>query len=233
MECHARRPDGAYDFTNWLGKGGHEMRGPFGTVTVRNITSHAKSGIGEWTNAEIKRSLTQGVSRDGRPFKPPMARQVWFSRMTETDLDAIVAYVRTVPPLEYGAPVAIQWTGLLANCVAFTRGGRGRGTPAANRRPLRLWRNPDSTIGVHVARAVRSINFGSGFHVAPGRAVDAAAYERFTGRWSRLFCAVGACSKLTLSRPCFGKCPVLIGGCRKFGGGCSRETYFKRGVSFV
>ena len=46
MECHARRPDGAYDFTNWLGKGGHEMRGPYGTVTVRNITSHPKSGIG-------------------------------------------------------------------------------------------------------------------------------------------------------------------------------------------
>ena len=32
-----------------------------------------------------------------------------------------------------------------------------------------------------------SINehFGAGFHVAPGRAVDALAYDRFTGRWSR------------------------------------------------
>ena len=100
MECHARRPDGDYDYTNWLGKGGHEMKGPFGTVTVRNITSHPKSGIGEWTDAEIKRALTEGISRDGRPFKPPMARQVWFSRMTATDLNAIVAYVRTIPPLE-------------------------------------------------------------------------------------------------------------------------------------
>lgn len=100
MDCHARRPDGAHDFTNWLGKGGFEMRGPFGTVTVRNITSHPKSGIGEWTDAEIKRALTHGVSRDERPFKLPMARQVWFSRMAEADLDAIVAYVRTIPPLE-------------------------------------------------------------------------------------------------------------------------------------
>jgi SAM-dependent methyltransferase len=32
-----------------------------------------------------------------------------------------------------------------------------------------------------------STNFGPGFHVAPGRAVDASAYDRFTGRWSRLF----------------------------------------------
>jgi ubiquinone/menaquinone biosynthesis C-methylase UbiE len=32
-----------------------------------------------------------------------------------------------------------------------------------------------------------SVDFGSGFHVAPGHAVDAAAYDSWTGRWSRLF----------------------------------------------
>jgi SAM-dependent methyltransferase len=32
-----------------------------------------------------------------------------------------------------------------------------------------------------------SANFGAGFHVAPGRAIDASAYDRFTGRGSRLF----------------------------------------------
>jgi ubiquinone/menaquinone biosynthesis C-methylase UbiE len=30
-------------------------------------------------------------------------------------------------------------------------------------------------------------NFGSGFHAAPGRAVDISAYDRYIGRWSRLF----------------------------------------------
>jgi ubiquinone/menaquinone biosynthesis C-methylase UbiE len=30
-------------------------------------------------------------------------------------------------------------------------------------------------------------NFGPGLHVAPGRAVDTAAYDRYIGRWSRLF----------------------------------------------
>jgi mono/diheme cytochrome c family protein len=100
MECHARRPDGVYDFKNWLGKGGREMTGPFGSVTVRNITSHPTAGIGAWTDAEIKRALTQGVGRDGRAFKPPMARQVFYSRMTEDDLDVIVAYLRTLPALE-------------------------------------------------------------------------------------------------------------------------------------
>jgi ubiquinone/menaquinone biosynthesis C-methylase UbiE len=43
-----------------------------------------------------------------------------------------------------------------------------------------------------------STNFGAGFHVAPGRAVDAFAYDRFTGRWSRLFVpAVLAAAEIT------------------------------------
>jgi hypothetical protein len=100
MECHARRPDGNHDFVNWLGKGGHEMTGPYGSVIVRNITSDKTAGIGAWTDADIKRALTQGVSRDGRVFKPPMARQTFFSRMTEPDIDAIIAYLRTLPSLK-------------------------------------------------------------------------------------------------------------------------------------
>jgi hypothetical protein len=57
----------------------------------RNISSHKTAGIGAWTDAEIKRALTQGIDRDGRAFKPPMARQVYFSKMTDEDVDAIVA----------------------------------------------------------------------------------------------------------------------------------------------
>src|ERR1700730_4480090 len=32
-----------------------------------------------------------------------------------------------------------------------------------------------------------STTFGAGFHAASGKAVDASAYDRWTGRWSRLF----------------------------------------------
>jgi hypothetical protein len=31
------------------------------------------TGLGGWTDEEIKRTITQGVSRDGRKLKPPMA----------------------------------------------------------------------------------------------------------------------------------------------------------------
>ena len=100
MECHGRRPDGAQDYKNAWGKGGYVFTGPWGSAVVPNITSHPKSGLGAWTDGEIRRALTHGVSRDGRVFKQPMARQDYFSRMTDSDLDAIVAWLRTIPPIQ-------------------------------------------------------------------------------------------------------------------------------------
>jgi len=100
MECHGRKPDGTPDYNNFWGKGGYLFTGPWGSAVVPNITPHRTSGIGAWTDAEIKRSLTHGVARDGRAFQQPMARQSYFSRMTEPDLDAIVAWLRTIPPIE-------------------------------------------------------------------------------------------------------------------------------------
>jgi biotin-(acetyl-CoA carboxylase) ligase len=69
-------------------------------VKVSNITAHREKGIGAWTDDEIKKALTRGVGRDGRAFKTPMARQVYFSKLTAQDLDAIVAWVRTIPAAE-------------------------------------------------------------------------------------------------------------------------------------
>jgi len=100
MLCHSRRPDGMQDYQNSWGKGGFVFVEPWGSAVAPNITSHPKSGLGAWTDTEIKRALTHGVSRDGRAFKPPMARQNYFSRMTEEDLNAIVAWIRTLPPIE-------------------------------------------------------------------------------------------------------------------------------------
>jgi mono/diheme cytochrome c family protein len=100
MECHSRRPDGVQDYKNHWGKGGAEFTGPFGKVNASNITSHKTAGVGAWSDDELKRALTHGVGRDGRAFKTPMARQAYFSKMTDDDLNAMVAWLRTIPPLE-------------------------------------------------------------------------------------------------------------------------------------
>jgi hypothetical protein len=100
MECHSRRPDGVQDFVGWFGRGGFEFRDTWGSAVARNITSHQTAGIGAWSDAEIKRVLVEGIGRDGRTLKPPMARHFYFKHMTDADIGAIIAWVRTLPPLE-------------------------------------------------------------------------------------------------------------------------------------
>ena len=107
MECHSpAETRGHTDYTK-LGKGGRGFNASFvegfpkewpGAV-ARNITSHRTAGIGTWTDAEIKRAITQGIARDGRKLQPPMGFS-YYARMTAADLDALVAYLRTVPPQE-------------------------------------------------------------------------------------------------------------------------------------
>jgi mono/diheme cytochrome c family protein len=100
MECHSRRPDGVQDYTTWWGRGGFEFRDTWGTATARNITSHKTAGIGDWTDAEIGRVLVEGIGRDGRTLKPPMARHIYFKHMAADDVGAIIAWLRTLPALE-------------------------------------------------------------------------------------------------------------------------------------
>jgi mono/diheme cytochrome c family protein len=100
MECHTPfAPPGGPDFVNSLGKGGREFPGPWGVSKSRNITSHKTAGIGDWTDAEIKIAITQGKRKDGTPLKGPMGYQ-YYAKMTDADLDAVIAYLRTLPPKE-------------------------------------------------------------------------------------------------------------------------------------
>jgi mono/diheme cytochrome c family protein len=100
MECHTPfAPPGGPDFQNSLGKGGREFPGPWGVSKSRNITSHKTAGIGDWTDAEIKTAITQGKRKDGTPLKGPMGYQ-YYAKMTDADLDAVIAYLRTVPSKE-------------------------------------------------------------------------------------------------------------------------------------
>ena len=99
MECHTPFGERGRDFDNKLGAGGAEFPGPWGVSHSRNVTSSKTKGLGTWTDAEIKRAITQGVSRDGSRLKPPMGYE-YYARMTAEDLDAVVAWLRTLPAKE-------------------------------------------------------------------------------------------------------------------------------------
>jgi mono/diheme cytochrome c family protein len=99
MECHTPMGPRGRDFANRLGAGGFEMPGPWGVSVSRNITSSKTKGIGAWTDDEVKRAITQGISRDGSKLKPPMGFH-YYSTVSKDDLDAVVAFLRTVPAKE-------------------------------------------------------------------------------------------------------------------------------------
>lgn len=96
MECHTPTAQGRHQFDTAYGKGGTEIPGPWGVSIVANITSSKQSGLGNASDADIKRAITQGIGKDGRKLKPPMAFAA-YARMTDQDLDALVTWVRSLP----------------------------------------------------------------------------------------------------------------------------------------
>jgi mono/diheme cytochrome c family protein len=106
VDCHAVR-----DYTKYagpvvegsLGRGGENF-GVEGTairsIYSRNITPAA---IGDWTDGELIRAFTAGVNKDGEPLFPIMPYPK-YARLAREDVEAIVAYVRTLTPIEYTAP---------------------------------------------------------------------------------------------------------------------------------
>ena len=100
LDCHTRPAgEGLLDYANGFGGGGRTF-GPKKTVAA-NITSHKTKGIGGWTDAELKKMLITGFSRDGRKLSAPMVEFAEnYHRMTDADLDAVIAWMRSLPPLE-------------------------------------------------------------------------------------------------------------------------------------
>lgn len=72
---------------------------PLGSWYAPNITSDKVSGIGGWTRTEIAQYLTTGRAHGKAQAAGDMAEAVSksFSRMTPADIDAIAAYIETVP----------------------------------------------------------------------------------------------------------------------------------------
>ena len=100
FECHTTPgANGAPDFAHHLGAGGFEITlAPGMVIKTANITSDPDTGIGKWSDADIKKALTEGLTPTGGHLSPPMPFS-FFKNMTADDLDAVVAYIRTVPPI--------------------------------------------------------------------------------------------------------------------------------------
>ncbi len=103
LDCHSTRDYSRFSaplVPGTLGKGGELFSrndGFPGSFTSKNITPF---GIGNWTDGEVYRAITTGVSRDGHAFFPVMPYP-YYSKMNEEDVKSIIAYLRTLKPIEF------------------------------------------------------------------------------------------------------------------------------------
>jgi mono/diheme cytochrome c family protein len=81
-----------------LNSGGRKYEGPFGTVYSTNITPDRQTGIGGWTDDQIITAIRLGRRPNDERLVPVHPYTV-FNGMAEEDLRAVVAYLRSLPPV--------------------------------------------------------------------------------------------------------------------------------------
>ena len=91
MACHTRV--GGTPFA-----GGLEMSTPFGSLSTPNITPDPDTGIGNWSDEEFFRAVTDGIGRHGEYLYPVMPFTS-YTKMTRSDVMAIKAYLFSLKPV--------------------------------------------------------------------------------------------------------------------------------------
>jgi cytochrome c553 len=91
----------ACGFTAWYG--------PWGVSFTRNLTPDVETGLGSWTEEMFINALRTGKhmgASDGRDILPPMPWSV-YKQMSDDDLKAIWAYLKTIKPIKNAIPEPI------------------------------------------------------------------------------------------------------------------------------
>jgi len=104
-DCHtANALHGMPDMTRYLAGSdvGFAVPGE-GVFVGRNLTPDKATGLGDWTTQQIVEVLTTGVRPDGRMLAPMMPWRA-LSKMTRSDALAMVAYLKSLPPVHNEVP---------------------------------------------------------------------------------------------------------------------------------
>ena len=173
--CHTpKRSDGTPIENLHLG-GAFVIEEPAFRAYAPNITMDEATGIGTWSDEEIIRAIREGFRPDGTIIGPPMPTP-WYRDISDTDVRAIVAYLRNAPPVnrvvptsEYRVPLPPDW-GPLSNrfpmCLPTTPWPTARTLPSPwdiAPSAIRLWWKACTTSAASDWAATASRTFlGSG-----------------------------------------------------------------------
>ena len=94
MDCHTPRDDKGMLQHASRGAGGQTFKGPWGESIARNLTPH-ETGLKNWTDAQIAKAVRDGVDREGKPYRPPMAFG-FYKNISDADMSALIAYLRSL-----------------------------------------------------------------------------------------------------------------------------------------
>jgi len=107
MDCGGCHTDGYLagkpEFNRYLAGSMIGFGGPAGIVYPPNLTPSRENGIGNWSDEEIINAIRTGRRPDGRALAPVMPWPTYAS-LTDTDAQAIVDYLRTLPANEFRPP---------------------------------------------------------------------------------------------------------------------------------
>jgi mono/diheme cytochrome c family protein len=109
MDCHSKRDYSKFSgplVDGTFGMGGDrfdQALGMPGVFFARNITPE---GISRYTDGELFRVITTGVTKEGRAMFPLMPYP-YYSRMDPEDIYSIIAYVRSIPAIKNEVPESV------------------------------------------------------------------------------------------------------------------------------
>lgn len=110
MDCHSTRDWSKFSgplTPGTLGKGGERFDQQFGFPGVyysRNITPE---GISRYTDGELYRVITTGVTKEGRAMFPVMPYP-YYGKLDPEDIKSIIAYIRTLAPIHNDVPASVS-----------------------------------------------------------------------------------------------------------------------------
>lgn len=91
VACHTQRGGEPY-------AGGLATPTPFGMLYSPNITPDKKYGIGDWSEEDFWRAMHDGIA-PGNRLLYPVFPFTHFTKVSRADVDAIFAYLRSLPPV--------------------------------------------------------------------------------------------------------------------------------------
>ena len=103
MVCHSERDWGIYSAPVDPATAGQGTYVTLFGEPYANSANLTPFGLGDWSDGEVVRAITAGVKKDGSPVHPLMSFDT-YAKMGEEDVKAVVAYLRTLKPIERTPP---------------------------------------------------------------------------------------------------------------------------------